>query len=94
MSRPDPVMSRLGDRSLDRAMNESWPRDAATTPDRRRIPVVARVVWRDVGEELVEGYAMRWTGGSVFVTPRGVRCRNGTLGVWLGAIDVCRDRPL
>jgi hypothetical protein len=30
----DPVMSRLGDHGLDRALNESWPPDAATTPDR------------------------------------------------------------
>jgi uncharacterized integral membrane protein len=31
---------------LDCALNESWPRDAATTPDRPRIAVVARVVRR------------------------------------------------
>jgi TolB protein len=29
---PDPVMSRLGDHSLDRALNESWPADAAPRP--------------------------------------------------------------
>jgi hypothetical protein len=83
-------MSRLGDHSLDRALNESWPRDAATTPDRPRIPVVARVVWCDIGDESVEGYAMRWSGRSVFVTPAGQRCRNGALGVWLDATDVSR----
>ena len=47
----DPVMSRLGDHDLDTALNESWPTDAATTPDRAPIPVVARVVWQDAGEE-------------------------------------------
>src|SRR4051794_29722815 len=36
-----PVMSSLPDHGLDRA-HESWPPDAATTPDRPRIPVVAR----------------------------------------------------
>jgi hypothetical protein len=86
----DAVMSRLSDHSLDRALNESWPRDAATTPDRRRIPVVGRVVWERAGEERLDGYAMRWSGRSVFVTPRGVRCRNGALGVWLDAQDVRR----
>jgi hypothetical protein len=76
-------MSRLGDHSLDRALNESWPPDPATTPDRQRIPVVARVVWRRAGEESIEGYATRWSGRSVFVSPIAERCRNGTLGVWL-----------
>jgi hypothetical protein len=86
----DPVMSRLGDHSLDQALNESWPSDAGTTPDRRRIPVVARVVWERAGEETLESVATRWTGTSVFVTPVGRRCRNGTLGVWLDARDVVR----
>jgi hypothetical protein len=88
---PDPVMSRLGDHSLDHALNESWPRDAATTPDRPRIPVVARVVWARAGEESIGGYASRWSGRSVFVTPARKRCRNGTLGVWLNAADVVRS---
>jgi hypothetical protein len=85
-------MSRVGDHSLDRELNESWPRDAATTPDRPRIPLVATVVWRDAGAERLDGYAIRWSGRSVFVTPRVVRCRNGTLGVWLDAADVRRAR--
>jgi len=58
------------------------------TPDRQRIPVVARVVWRRAGEESIEGYATRWSGRCVFVSPSGERCRNGTLGVWLDAADV------
>jgi hypothetical protein len=37
-------MSTLSDYSLEPAINESWPREAATTPDRTRIPVAARVV--------------------------------------------------
>jgi hypothetical protein len=57
---------------------------------RPRIPVVARVLWARAGEESVEGYAMRWSRGSVFVTPRGVRCRTGALGVWLDATDLSR----
>jgi len=75
---------------FDRALNECWPPDAGTTPDRPPIPVVARVVWQTAGEEQVEGYATRRSGRSVFVTPRAVRCRNGTLGVWLDAGDVAR----
>ena len=90
---PDPVMSRLGDHILDRALNESWPPDAATTPDRPRIPVVARVMWARAGAEEVEGYATRWAGRSVFVTPARMRCRNGVLGVWLDAADVTHIRP-
>ncbi len=31
-SRVDPVMPMLGDHSLDRALNESWPCDAADNP--------------------------------------------------------------
>lgn len=75
---------------FDRALNESWPPDAGTTPDRARIPVVARVVWRRAGEEQMQGDATRWSGRSVFVTPARARCRNGTLGVWLDAADVAR----
>jgi hypothetical protein len=67
----DPVMSRLDTARLDRALNESWPPDAATTPDRPRIPVVARVASERAGEETLDGYATRWSGRSVFVTPRG-----------------------
>lgn len=40
---------------FDRALNESWPPDAGTTPDRPQIPVVARVVWRRAGEEQMQG---------------------------------------
>jgi hypothetical protein len=66
-------MSRLGDHSLDRALNESWPHDASTTPDRKHIPLVGRVVWRRAGEESVEGYATRWSGRSVFTELRLLR---------------------
>jgi hypothetical protein len=72
---------------------ESWPRDAATTPDRQRIRVIARVVWESAGEERLDGYATRWSGTSVFVTPARVRCRNGVLGVWLDVGDVSRVEP-
>lgn len=81
-------LRRSGD--LDRALNESSPGDAATTLDRRPIPVRARIVWADAGEQLLEAHATRWTGRSVFVVPAGARCRNGTLGVWLDADDVAR----
>jgi hypothetical protein len=90
MSLGDAVMSRLGDHSLDRALNESWPRDASTTPDRPRVRVVARVVWARAGDESIEGYAMRWSGRCVFVTPRRARCHNWTLCVWLDATHVSR----
>jgi hypothetical protein len=39
-----PIMAALNDHGLDRALNESWPPDAATTPDRAPITVRARVV--------------------------------------------------
>ena len=72
----DPVMSRLSDRTLDRGLNESWPPDAGTAPGRPRIPVVARVMWRNAGEELVEAYATRWSGRRVFVTPEACDARD------------------
>ena len=61
-----------------------------TTPDRPRIPVVARVVWQRAGVESIEGYAMRWSGRAVFVTPARIRYRNEALRVWLDASDVRR----
>jgi hypothetical protein len=65
--------------------------NAATMPDRPRIPVVARVIWAHAGKELLEGgRATRWSGRSVFVTPEGVRCKNRTGVVWLDATDVRR----
>jgi hypothetical protein len=73
---------------LDRALDESWPSDAGTTPDRAPVPVRARVVWERAGEELLDARAARWSGGSVFVTPTRGRSRNGALGVWLDAADV------
>jgi hypothetical protein len=39
----DPVMPRFETPRLDRALNERWPSDAATTPDRAPVPVLARV---------------------------------------------------
>jgi hypothetical protein len=44
----------------------------------------------NAGEQLLEARASRWSGRSVFVTPVGERCRNGTLGVWVDAADVVR----
>lgn len=67
-------LRRSGD--LDRALNESWPADAATTPDHPPIPVRARIVWADAGEQLLEANATRWSGRSVFVVPAGARCRD------------------
>ena len=86
----DPVMSRFETPRLDRALNESWPPDAATTPDRGPVPVRARVVWQRAGVELLDARATRWSGRSVFVTPTQGRSRNGALGVWLDAEDVRR----
>jgi hypothetical protein len=83
-------MSTFETPRLDCALNESWPVDAATTPDRTPVPVRARVVWERAGEELIDARAMRWSGRSVMVVPVGRRCRNGTLGVWLDADDVQR----
>jgi hypothetical protein len=44
--------------------------EARTRPP---VPVHARVVWERAGEERLDGFAMRWSGWSVFVTPVGVR---------------------
>jgi hypothetical protein len=60
-SEGDPVMAPEV-RVFEQAPNESWPRDALTTPDPRPIRVRARVVWSRSGEELLEGRATRWSG--------------------------------
>jgi hypothetical protein len=48
----DPVTSTTRVREIEQALNESWSADGATTPDRSRIPVVARVVWEHAGADL------------------------------------------
>jgi hypothetical protein len=88
----DPVTSTFETPRLDRALNKSWPSDAATTPDRAPVAVRAQVVWERAGEELIEARATRWSGRSVFVSPTVGRSRNGALGVWLDARDVSRRR--
>src|SRR4051794_35382165 len=87
-SMADPVMSTFETSRLDRALNESWPPDAATTPDRAPVRGGARVVWRRAGEERVDARASRWSGRSALVTPTRGRSRSGALGVWLDARDV------
>jgi hypothetical protein len=73
---------------IEHCLNESWPRDAATTPDRKPIPVTARVVWSITGEEWQEGNVTRWSGRCLFVQLE--RNRNRTAGVWLDVDDVKR----
>src|SRR4051812_237680 len=82
-SMADPGMSTFETPRLDRALNESWPSHAATTPDRAPVRERAWVVWQRAGEELVDARASRWSGRSALVTPTPGRSRNGLLGVWL-----------
>ena len=73
-----------------RLLNESWPPQSATIRNADEpIPVTARLVWADDGEEWVESRAMRWRGRHVFVALHDRR--NGYVqGVWIDASDVRR----
>lgn len=82
-----PSDPRLRAPQVEQLLNESWPRDARTTPDRPPIAVRARVVWSAAGEEWVCGRATRWSGRSVFVE---TTTRNRCVGVWVDATDVRR----
>ena len=53
------------------------------------IPVSARIVWGEDGEELVLGRAIRWTDQLVLVELRDTR--SATIGPWLNTRDVRRS---
>lgn len=83
-------------------MNESNPHGTATwrywqsvlnalpardLPDRRRIPVQARVVWQQDGVEWIDGHALRIDPGvAIYVELHDRRC--STLGEWFSPDDV------
>jgi hypothetical protein len=52
------------------------------------VPVVARIVWADDGEEFIETVAAGWTGRDVYVRLPDPRYR--LTSVWLDAADVKR----
>jgi hypothetical protein len=52
------------------------------------VPIVARIVWADDGEEFIETFAAGWTGQNVYVRLPDRRYR--LTSVWLDAADVKR----
>jgi hypothetical protein len=52
------------------------------------VPIVARIVWADDGEEQVETVALGWSGRGVYVRMTDTRYR--LRAVWLDAADVIR----
>jgi hypothetical protein len=52
------------------------------------VPVTARIVWEDDGEEYIETEAAGWSGQLVYVRVPDRRCR--LTSVWLPAADVKR----
>lgn len=55
------------------------------------LPVRARVIWDEFGEEFVEGQAVRWDSTHVYVEIDDRRLT--TNGVWLKPSDVYRRTP-
>lgn len=73
-------------RSWQRILNDVGARSYVR---RDPIPVRARIVWADDGEEYLDGWAIAWTGDAVLVELRDPRC--STVGAWLSPIDVSRQ---
>ncbi|MEV6413825.1 hypothetical protein [Kribbella sp. NPDC051718] len=74
-------------------LNEHWPpaavaRSLRDVPSDRQIPVVARVVYKDDGEQQLAGVAVRWTQQHVCVRIGDRRLATGL--VWLAPADVWR----
>lgn len=72
-------------------LNEHWP--GAPASYRRRdnpLPVRARIVWQEFGEEYLDGLAVRWDSAHVYVEIDDRRLM--TNGVWLKPLDVYRSR--
>ncbi|MDN5585198.1 hypothetical protein [Brevibacterium aurantiacum] len=60
---------------------------ARRRPDRPKIPVLARLIWENDGEQWCHGHALRLDPGvAIFVELRDPRCRS--TGVWLSPNDV------
>lgn len=72
------------------ALNVEWPPDgvARVLRQRRPVPVMARIVWSDDGEEWVPGQAVKWVRPVVFVQVTDRRVRG--FGLWLPADEVQR----
>lgn len=81
---PDPV-------NIQSVLNLGAPSTRALQlmPDKGRIPVRARIVWADDGEEWIDALATRWTRTQVFVELNDRRL-GGAIGVWIAATDVQR----
>jgi hypothetical protein len=60
------------------------PKDRLDPP----VPIVARIVWEDDGEEYIETTAAGWSGRLVYVRVPDRRYR--LTSVWLDAADVTR----
>lgn len=66
---------------------------ARRLPDRRPIPVRARIVWENDGEEWVDGDALRLDPGvAIFVQFADPRCK--FTGIWLSPDDVVWEGEL
>ena len=61
---------------------------ASPSTPHQPVPITARIVWTDDGEEFVETVAAGWTGRNVYVRMPDRRYR--FTSVWLDAADVRR----
>ena len=68
-------------------LNSTGAREPEHRP-RPAIPIVARIVWADDGEEHVDTVALGWTGRDVYVRMSDPRYQ--LRAVWLDAADVTR----
>lgn len=75
-------------------MNQHWPSDPlnVTRHPRSGYPVRVRVVWRDDGVEWLEGRAVRWDAGHVYVEISH-EPRLDVTGAWVKPEDVYRAAP-
>lgn len=54
--------------SVRKVLNEHWPARPASIKERARsIPVRARIVWTECGEEWLDGDAKRWDADHAYV---------------------------
>jgi hypothetical protein len=70
-------------------LNEHWPEQPASLRRRdKTLPVRARIVWEEFGEEFVEGVAAKWNSSHVYVEINDRRLNAN--GVWLKPHDIYR----
>lgn len=73
-----------------RLINESWPASPRTIGNAPHpIPVTARLVWEEDGQQWVQTRALRWNRRHVFVALHDRRV-GAVIGVWLDPADVRR----